>query len=397
MADKYVIRVTAGPGYDLASHVEVPVNSAKPVHIASDRIEADLNVRVQNYRGLPRNAPSTSPYFEAEPHKYNGDQYSIAFRFRLKRPPPPPAPGNDGEATVVRGDDEDEEERGTRGAEDDNQAEQAEEEEQDDDDDDVDGVPGTDLQFGNDFDHPIRNRLPPGFGTAMNIVKWWIDPGLEGDPYADKPYLYGPALSSFNTVHVGEGEVDEARGGLWFDEGGDERGLVWRRELGAPDNAKARMKWALKAPNKERWTWEYGRTYGADFFNPYVDFSEFALRLPGFNLPIMRYWDGQGLRHHRKRSHQLRYVLRNRSTGQVYLVVLFSLHMAEDINEDGTLKPAALEAIEQASGGMKATPLEPRPDIEPKPDGEQVPEEEALEEARRKLSWVDVNAEDDVD
>jgi hypothetical protein len=104
------------------------------------------------------------------------------------------------------------------------------------------------------------------------------------------------------------------------------------------------------------------------------------------------------LRDHRKRSHQLRYVLRNRSTGQVYLVVLFSLHLVEDVNEDGTLKPAALEAIEQASGGMKGTPLEPRPPLESKPDGEQVPEEEvALEEARRKLSWVDVNGEDDID
>jgi hypothetical protein len=159
------------------------------------------------------------------------------------------------------------------------------------------GIPATDLQFGNDFDHPIRDRLPPGFGTAMNIVKWWIDPGLEGDPYADVPYLYGPALSSFNAVHVGAGEVDDALGGLWVEEGGDEAGLAWRRNVaGAPDDAKARMKWALKAGNKERWTWEYGRSYGVDFFNPYIDFNEFALRLPGFNLPMMKYWDGQGLR-----------------------------------------------------------------------------------------------------
>ncbi|KAK4237521.1 hypothetical protein C8A03DRAFT_15931 [Achaetomium macrosporum] len=368
MADKYIIRVTAGPGYDLASHVEVPVNSAKPVHISSDLIETDLNVRVQNYRGLPRNAPSTSPYFETEPHKYNGDQYSIAFRFRLKR--------------TKR---EQEEQQDSDGAENDSPEEE-----------DLDGIPGTDLQFGNDFDHPIRDRLPPGFGTAMNIVKWWIDPGLEGDPYADRPYLYGPALSSFNTVYVGEGEFDEDRGGLWFEEGGDDDGMAWRRELGAPEDAKARMKWALKGPNKERWIWEFGRTYGVDFFNPYIDFNEFALRLPGFNLPIMRYWDGQGLRHHRKRSHRLRYVLRNRSTGQIYLVVLFTLHLAEDVNEDGKLKPAALEALEQASGGMKETPFEPL-ELKSEPDEELVPEEEALEEARQKLSWVDVNGEDDID
>ena len=56
------------------------------------------------------------------------------------------------------------------------------------------------------------------------------------------------------------------------------------------------MKWALKADSKEKWIWEYGKTYAVDFFNPYLDFSEFALRLPGFTLPIMKYWDGQGLR-----------------------------------------------------------------------------------------------------
>jgi hypothetical protein len=56
------------------------------------------------------------------------------------------------------------------------------------------------------------------------------------------------------------------------------------------------MKWALRADSKEKWVWEYSRTYGVDFFNPYIDFNEFALRLPGFSLPIMKYWDGQGLR-----------------------------------------------------------------------------------------------------
>ncbi|KAJ8119758.1 hypothetical protein ONZ43_g3365 [Nemania bipapillata] len=48
----------------------------------------------------------------------------------------------------------------------------------------------------------------------------------------------------------------------------------------------------------------------------------------------MKYWDGQGLR----------YVLRNRTTGETYLVIVFSLYLKEDVNEDGSLKPAALEA-----------------------------------------------------
>jgi hypothetical protein len=182
-------------------------------------------------------------------------------------------------------------------------------------------------------------------------VKWVVDPGLDGDVYADQPYLYGPALSSVNTLHVGasgasskssdtedeqdgagEGEVGEA--GMVFEEGGHEEGLEVRREKGVPDTEAARKKYFLNEENRKAWTWEEGRTYGCDFFNPYLDFNgefgtfswishwmlremkkrnentvrrdtevdantkplDFALRLPGFTLPIMKYWDGQGLR-----------------------------------------------------------------------------------------------------
>jgi hypothetical protein len=103
------------------------------------------------------------------------------------------------------------------------------------------------------------------------------------------------------------------------------------------------------------------------------------------------------LRHHRKRSHHLRYVLRNRSTGQVYLVVLFTLHLAEDVNEDGTLKPAGLLELT----GQKGEPLS-ESELELEPDEEDFEEEEALGDARRKLSGVALNGksgtdEDDVD
>ncbi|KAI8220543.1 UPF0590 protein [Colletotrichum sp. SAR 10_99] len=343
MSDKYILRVTAGPNYDADSQTEVPVNTPKPVKISTPLADIELNVRIQNYAGLPRKSPTTSSYFSTEPHSSNNDQYSISFRFTPKKP--------------------------------EGSSEQ--------------GISAADLQFGNDFDHPIRDRLPPGFNTAMNIVKWWIDPGLEGDAYADTPYLYGPALSSFNVIHAGAGTYDEEKGGLWFEEGGDEDGLEMRETVGAPATSKERMKWALRKDSKEQWVFEYGKTYGMDFFNPYLDFSNLALRLPGFQLAIMKYWDGQGLREGGpKRSHQLRYVLRNRSTGDVYLVVLFTIHYKTDVNEDGTLKADAY--------GPKAGDLPP-------PDKEQQDahdETKALDEAKKHLGPVpqeaDTNA-DDVD
>ncbi|KAG6012069.1 hypothetical protein E4U54_007752 [Claviceps lovelessii] len=315
MAEKYILRVTAGPSYDTTTHVEVPVNNPKPTSIKGDGADIELNVRIQNYGGLPLGSPSTSPYFSTEPHAYNQDQYSISFRFTPHRR----ASSQD---DLSRNAKEDGEKTG-------------------------DGISGHDVQFGNDFDRPIRDRLPPGFNTALSIVKWWIDPGLDGDAYADKPYLYGPALSSFNTLYVGAGVYDADKGGLWFEEGGDEAGLEARQTVGMPSDRKARMKWALRKDSKSKWCFEYGKTYGLDFYNPYLDFENLALRLPGFHLPIVKYWDGQGLR----RSHELRYVLRNKQTGETYLVIVFTIYLREDVNEDGTLKEGAGErAVEGVNG-----------------------------------------------
>ncbi|KAK4197377.1 hypothetical protein QBC40DRAFT_181196 [Triangularia verruculosa] len=386
MADKYLLRVTAGPSYDLSTHKLVNVNSAKPLEISSDLISASLNVRIQNYhRSVPKGAPHTSPYFEQEPHKYNNDQYSIAFKFTLKPPPTVDDESSRNEVGEVVDDDGEE----IVGA--------------DDDGDNIGGVSAADLQFGNDFDHPIRDRLPPGFGAAMRIVKWWVDPGIDGDPYADEPYLYGPALSSFNAVTVGSPEEVEEKGGLWVEEGGDRE---WRERVGleGEEDGKQRQKWALRRENLERWVWEYGREYAVDFFNPYIDFNEFALRLPGFSLGIMRYWDGQGLREKPKRLHQLRYVLRNKKTKQVYLVVLFTLHLKEDVNDDGSLKPAAIEALKKRSGGQEGEKGAPLGDAEIREDGDEegnkkgkVDEDEMVEEARKKLEGTKVGGNEDVD
>ena len=146
----------------------------------------------------------------------------------------------------------------------------------------------------------------------MRIVRWAIDPGLEGDPYADHPYLYGPLLSSVNALNVGRkagrksgaGGKDapekeaayeiEALGEDVVEEGdacGDAAEL--KKASGCPDGSAERQKWALGTPAKEGWVWEKGRTYRADFFNGYLDFNEFALRLPGFSLGVLPYLGGK--------------------------------------------------------------------------------------------------------
>ena len=50
-AERYLLKVTAGPSYDAASHQVVNVNTPAPVRISSTHMTTDLNVRIQSYRG----------------------------------------------------------------------------------------------------------------------------------------------------------------------------------------------------------------------------------------------------------------------------------------------------------------------------------------------------------
>jgi len=246
-ADKYLLRVTTGPSYDPSTHKVVAVNGPTSTTIESSQCTASIKVRIQNYRGLPRGSPSTSTYFSHPPHEY--DQYSIAFSMVPHR-----------------------------------------------------NVPSNDLVFGNDFDRPIRDRLPPGFSLAFGIVKRVVDPGLDGDVYADKPYLYGPLVSSINAFRVGSKVAK--KGGRYeippevhedgIQEGADdEEAEEHRSSVGMPSEMAARKSWGLKEESREKFALEEGRIYRGDFYNPYLDFNEFALKLPGFSLGVLRFLGGQ--------------------------------------------------------------------------------------------------------
>lgn len=299
-AQKYRLRVTAGLSYDTTTHIVVPVNTPETLHLNSQHMLLSLAVRIKKFSGIPASSPTTSPYFTHALHK--SDQYSISFSFIPK----------------------------------------------------VD-IPGNDLVFGNNFDRPIRDRLPPGFNQAFRIAKWLIDPGLEGDPYSDKPYLYGPALSSWNILRIGEkifepqiqnpngqsreeqthhgaGQSEDRH--AWkmpnaetfheiiVEEGAEGSGSELRSTLSIPLDSSARKKHFLTESNRENFTFEAGRLYQSDFGNPFLDFDDFSLKLPGFSLNVIKYVDAK--------THELRYVLRNRMTDDIYAVVLFSLLFGDE-------------------------------------------------------------------
>ncbi|KAF9893627.1 hypothetical protein FE257_010939 [Aspergillus nanangensis] len=265
---KYRLKVTAGPQYDPDTHQLVPVNEDQSIRIENEHAIVSLCIRIQDYVGYPDHSPTTNAYFTHPLHQ--SDQYSISFAIVFKHP-----------------------------------------------------VPGSDLIFGNDFDRPIRDRLPPGFNAALRLVKWSIDPTLEGDAYADRPYLYSPALASWNQFRVGakvqrHHELPTLHG-MVVEEGGDSDGVDIRRSLGLGDGNSVgdRRAFFQDESNRERFVFEEGRMYYVDFGNPYLGFNDFSLHLPGFNINVLQYVNDD--------NHSLRYVLKNRETGDVYLVVVFLL------------------------------------------------------------------------
>jgi hypothetical protein len=285
----YRLRATAGTSYDASTHKVIPVNAPETLTFETASIILSLAVRIRKFTGFPAGSPETSPYFEHPLHK--SDQYSISFSFIPKK-----------------------------------------------------DIGGSDLIFGNDFDRPIRDRLPPGFNQAFRIVKWFIDPGLEGDVYADNPYLYGPALSSWNILRIGDKVLEpppsdsEANGEQsWkmpnaesfhetvVEEGAEGTGEEVRKEASIPSDSVARKKFFLTESNRDPFTFEAGRLYQSDFGNPFLDFNDFSLKLPGFSLNVIKYIDS--------RTHELRYTLKNKTSGEIYCVALFTLLFGDELQE----------------------------------------------------------------
>lgn len=199
---------------------------------------------------------------------------------------------------------------------------------------------GNDIVWGNDFDEPIRDNLPYGLGIGLQIMKYTVDPSIEGDIYCDKPYLYGPILTSFNKIQVGITESkNTTTNGIdndsifneidWpgiienDDIQGEQKGIIpdekniEKDDIRIPQDSIARSKFFLNEINRKSFQFElYPAQYSLDFYTPYLELGkEFAINLPGFKLNVEKYGNGQ----------PLRYTLKNIRTEQVYLVVVFEL------------------------------------------------------------------------
>ncbi|KAH9842856.1 uncharacterized protein C8Q71DRAFT_224487 [Rhodofomes roseus] len=267
---KYRLRVTAGPSLDPDTQQVVRVNTAEPCAFENDFMKVEVKVRIKNFKGLPSTCPPTDATYFSHP-LHTSDRYSIAFSFIPKRT-----------------------------------------------------LPAHSAFWGNEFSRPIRDRLPPGFNTAFNIVKKIIDPGLECDAYADRPWLLGPSLGCWFAFWVGE-KAEEPGMPEIIKEGGEGSGLEVRRKIGVPEDAKERRRWALNKENRAKLVFEQGREYRVDFFNPYLDFSKFSVCLPGFSVCVIKYIDDK--------THKLRYVFKDKETGDIYFAVTFTLLFGQELEQ----------------------------------------------------------------
>lgn len=169
---------------------------------------------------------------------------------------------------------------------------------------------------------------------------------MQGDLYAEQPWIYGSVLTSMNVIRVkGPGtpapsEVGTAEEVVVSETEVDTEALedddtvmvedtsaMASTALQIPQTAAGRKKFFLDDANKQEVSFRKGYTYGFDFFGPWLDFNSFQVKLPGFTVNLLRYWDGQ----------PVRYVLKNSVTGDVYAVIV--LDFVEVGSDEEKAKP----------------------------------------------------------
>lgn len=81
-------------------------------------------------------------------------------------------------------------------------------------------------------------------------------------------------------------------------------------------SSEARKKYFLDENHRKAFQFSPEYTYGFDFYNRYLDLGEMRIRLPGFSIDMVKYWD-EGL--------AIRYVCRSKDASAIFFVVELDL------------------------------------------------------------------------
>lgn len=243
MSEKAIkgISVTAQTVYN-GQKIPINVNSEIPLKLETDDFDIYVLVRIKGYANESASHEKTSSesnYFDSEEHKR--DSFSVQFVVTFKK-----------------------------------------------------DVTGDQLKWGNDWDKPIRDILPWGFSAAFSAFKYAVDPGVDGDVYADKPWIYGAALSSINYMEKLDKNTDPE----------SVRGPIEEKD------ASARHKKYLDKEELKKFTFRKGESYAFDFANPYLEMSSTPkIKMPGFTFDVGKYAGMTELRYVLKCDEQLVFAL----------------------------------------------------------------------------------------
>ncbi|KAH9462543.1 hypothetical protein MJO28_002679 [Puccinia striiformis f. sp. tritici] len=221
-----------------------------------------------------------------------------------------------------------------------------------------------DCVFGNTFDKPIRDRLPFGTGAALKAISY-IDPSLENDLYADKPWAWSPLLATMNYIRIDRLEADDSPLPPWESATRPVEDCSSLLE-GNPTNISKphlRRKFFSSAVNRQAIMLGPRVNINAEFANGFIDFSTLALNVPVVNVhfKLDKLWDGQ----------PVRYVCQSRKTEETYFVVVFQISELDaenkleedDEDEDAEQTPEQNEVASRRATRGNSAAMRPPDDL----------------------------------
>ncbi|KAF4552860.1 Hypothetical protein D9617_8g048720 [Elsinoe fawcettii] len=378
------LRITAGPTYDKSLQRIVTVNSAE-AHPVSDHVAVSL--RVKDYDGLPSSSPNSVPeYFELPQH--SKDTFSVAFAFT----PPKDIPASNLYFGIDTGHnpirkfgipkslvntafkivkefidpslscDAGVDEPWVRGP--------------------VVAGATTTLCVGDrtgPVDSPIpdapQEAHPATSSDAQPAAHLSPNPGASSPPSrpssaspSRSPSRFSSPLSMSRKSSASDAEPQDLSSlsfphpGLLVEGSVSAEAHAYRKGSGLPSDAGKRRKHLNSESNRKSFVLQKGRTYYFDFSNGYIDWKAYALKLPGFSVPVLKYLGGgkppggtspkaeqgeagagkdggpqevQGHAEEGKKassgSHKVRFFLKDIVTEEVYFVIMCTLLTGEDL------------------------------------------------------------------
>ncbi|PNS16336.1 Dynactin, isoform [Sphaceloma murrayae] len=301
------LRITAGPTYDKSLQRVVLVNSPDP-HPVSDAVAVSL--RIREYDGLPSSSPSSVPeYFDLPQH--SKDTFSVAFSFT----PPRDMPASDLYFGIDTGHnpirkfgipkslvntafkivkefidpslacDAGADEPWVRGP--------------------VVAGATTTLCVGERRDGTIASpplaptdeqpNAPPS-PPQTSSARLSPNPSASASPRPRSPspsVLSSP--SSRKSSASSEPDLSHAvfpSPSLLVEGATSPEAQAHRRAVGLPSDAGKRRKHLNSERHLKKLVLQKGRTYYFDFSNGYIDWKNYALKLPGFSVPVLKYLGG---------------------------------------------------------------------------------------------------------